>query len=190
MERDTFVYRGFCCVLIPVCVDETFELEDIFQLGHLVTWHSRYNLGEQHRFGRPIDFFKWVGSAESKVYYIPVYLLDHSGLSISTSPFHDPWDSGQVGFIYTTAEEIRKYFQKKALNRRLILKALEIMRKEIDDYDCILRGDVYDVVIQGPGERIPNVFGYDEARRSAERVIDFWYETGAPHLKFLVGEPE
>ena len=32
-------------------------------------------------------------------YVLPVYLYDHSGLCLSTSPFSCPWDSGQVGFV-------------------------------------------------------------------------------------------
>lgn len=30
-----------------------------------------------------------------------LYLMDHSGLAMSTTPFHCPWDSGQVGFVFT-----------------------------------------------------------------------------------------
>jgi len=36
-----------------------------------------------------------------EIVLLPLYLLDHSGLSISTSDFCDPWDSAQVGWIYT-----------------------------------------------------------------------------------------
>jgi hypothetical protein len=31
---------------------------------------------------------------------LPVYMLDHSGVSISVRPFGDPWDSGLAGCIY------------------------------------------------------------------------------------------
>ena len=40
--------------------------------------------------------------------YLPVYLYDHSGLVLQTTPFSCPWDSGHVGIIYTTLEECRK----------------------------------------------------------------------------------
>ena len=30
---------------------------------------------------------------------IPVYILDHSGIVISDTPFNDPWDSWKAGFI-------------------------------------------------------------------------------------------
>ena len=31
---------------------------------------------------------------------LPLYLMDHSGLAMQTTSFNDPWDSGQVGWIY------------------------------------------------------------------------------------------
>ena len=39
---------------------------------------------------------------------LPLYLFDHSGISISTGSFHDPWDSGQVGFIYASKEKAKE----------------------------------------------------------------------------------
>lgn len=35
----------------------------------------------------------------------PLYLMDHSGLAISTTPFSCPWDSGQVGYVFTKEAE-------------------------------------------------------------------------------------
>lgn len=157
-------------------------------LGKMVCWHMRYNLGDKHTFDDPIDFAQdlalkntswsellqyikdghtkdlrlvpegegyqlqyrsvfdnkiiWVdmagfqfpadfsdsaaiskriwdeaqgeitdvlkemyipeliGLCEDKVAILPLYLYDHSGLTMSTSDFGDRWDSGCVGFIY------------------------------------------------------------------------------------------
>lgn len=33
---------------------------------------------------------------------LPLYLMDHSGLAMQTTSFNDPWDSGQVGWIYVS----------------------------------------------------------------------------------------
>jgi hypothetical protein len=43
---------------------------------------------------------------ERTVVVLPLYLYDHSGLTISTSPFSCRWDSGQVGYIHTTFEQV------------------------------------------------------------------------------------
>ena len=39
-----------------------------------------------------------------------LYLYDHSGITMSTGSFCDSWDSGQVGFIYVTKEDIEKEY--------------------------------------------------------------------------------
>jgi hypothetical protein len=41
---------------------------------------------------------------------LPLYLYDHGGITMSTGSFGDPWDSGQVGFIYVSKEKARKEF--------------------------------------------------------------------------------
>ena len=50
--------------------------------------------------------------ASEKNLILPLNLYDHSGLSMSVSSFigraqHAEWDSGQVGWIYATADSIR-----------------------------------------------------------------------------------
>jgi hypothetical protein len=41
---------------------------------------------------------------EDDLFYLPLYLYEHSGITMSTSPFGDRWDSGQVGIIYVKRE--------------------------------------------------------------------------------------
>lgn len=36
--------------------------------------------------------------------------MDHSGLAMQTTSFNDPWDSGQVGWIYVSKEDALKEF--------------------------------------------------------------------------------
>ena len=46
-----------------------------------------------------------------KYVVMPLYLLDHSGLAMQTTSFNDPWDSGQVGWIYVSKEDALKEFE-------------------------------------------------------------------------------
>lgn len=39
---------------------------------------------------------------------LPLYLYDHSGITINTTGFSCPWDSGQVGWIYCNKERFIK----------------------------------------------------------------------------------
>ena len=78
---------------------------------------------------------------------LPLYLYDHNGISMSTSsghyPFCDPWDSGQIGFIYITYEDLKKEFKRKKLSKKLIERGEEYLRQEVDTYDRYLRGEYY-----------------------------------------------
>ena len=47
------------------------------------------------------------------VIILPLYLYDHSGIAIKVGSFickavHAEWDSGKIGFIYATKEDIKK----------------------------------------------------------------------------------
>jgi hypothetical protein len=72
---------------------------------------------------------------------LPVYLLDHSGITISTSSFSCPWDSGQVGFIYVTKEKCMEEQVRFEL-------AEDILKGEIQTLDTYLTGDVWYVDVQ------------------------------------------
>ena len=73
---------------------------------------------------------------EENFVYLKVYLYDHSGLSVQTTPFSCPWDSGCVGIIYTTLEECRKEQVK-------LEKAEIILKSEIEVLNQYLNGDVW-----------------------------------------------
>ena len=79
-------------------------------LGTMVCFHRRYNLGDKHDF-TPETISAYVKRTD--VVALPVFMYDHSGLSLSTGreyPFDDRWDSMQVGFIYCTLEKAKKEF--------------------------------------------------------------------------------
>lgn len=93
---------------------------------------------------------------ETDLIMFPLYLLDHSGLSISMSSFCDKWDSGQVGWIYTTKNEIMNCGGKfKSDNGEYIdvteenwKEAAQIwLEGEVELYDQYLQGDCYGYVI-------------------------------------------
>jgi len=63
---------------------------------------------------------------------LPVYLYDHSGLTIRTVPFSCPWDSGQLGFIFC----LKANAEQEGIND--IEKCL---RHEIEIYNQYLCGE-------------------------------------------------
>jgi len=80
---------------------------------------------------------------ENPAVILPLYLYDHSGITISTKPFSCPWDSGQVGFIYATKDAVCKEFRVKEITDEIIQKVTEILEDEVNLYDKYLTGEIY-----------------------------------------------
>lgn len=89
---------------------------------------------------------------------LPLYLYDHSGLTISTSPFGDPWDSGQVGYIFAGAKAIRGEYG--TADQTAVAKAEQVLQAEVEEYDSYLRGDCWYVRLFEDGEEIDACGGF------------------------------
>lgn len=118
--------------------------------GSMVCFHGRYRLGDDDKHGlRSNDFSSWqemkqfIDKKLKAEVILPIYMYDHSGLTIKTSPFDCRWDSGQIGFIFVTKKQIRENFNVKRVTKELIDKSVKILEAEIETYDQYLTGDVY-----------------------------------------------
>jgi len=108
-------------------------------LGKMVCFHKRYNLGDKHEL-KSRDFNGW-NDLEKYLYHrrharlvLPLYLYDHSGITMRTYSFNNRWDSGQVGFIYAN----------KGNTKHLTDEQLEnILIAEVKEYDQYLIGDIW-----------------------------------------------
>ena len=86
-------------------------------------------------------FTKLVETAIEDFIVLPLYLYDHSGITISCRPFHCPWDSGQVGYAVLTKQEIDSEFGG---DRE---RAEACLRSTVSTYDDYLTGRVYGYTI-------------------------------------------
>lgn len=123
-------------------------------LGQLVCWHGRYTLGDKHDFASPDDFAEWWREEGEGGVLLPVYLYDHGGVALSTSPFTCPWDSGQVGYIFV---------QKNALLNEGVDEATAVrcMEAEIETYGQYINGEVYGYVIEDEdGDNVGSCWGF------------------------------
>lgn len=89
---------------------------------------------------------------------LPLYLYDHSGLTMNTTGFYDQWDSGQVGWIYADHEAIEKEYGE--VTNRSIMKAKERLLNEVQLYDSYLTGECYGYQLLKNGEEIDNHWGF------------------------------
>ena len=114
----------------------------------MVCFHKNYKLGDEKDYNRS-DYNSWdelkkdIVKQENVVIIIPLYLYDHSGITISTTPFSCRWDSWQVGFVYMTRESIKNDFGIKRLTLKALTKIQEIIKSEVKVYDDYLTGNVY-----------------------------------------------
>ena len=112
-------------------------------MGIMACWHGRYNLGDEQPKCDPSEYRE---DLPEGVITLPLYLYDHSGISISTGAFSCPWDSGQVGFIYVDLERVRKEYGDDSQDSQD--KAIKVLQSEVKTYDCYLRGLVYGFTIE------------------------------------------
>jgi hypothetical protein len=114
---------------------------DFDNLGVMVCWHPKYKLGDIQLKGREPSH--WAADIPKGSVILPLFLYDHSGITMSTEAFSCPWDSGKVGFIYATPEKIRETFGVERISKKRRLEAEEMLRTEVGLYANYLEGNVW-----------------------------------------------
>lgn len=104
--------------------------------------HRRYTLGDE---GAESPFKDGALQLRDDIVLAkPIYLYDHSGITVSHSPFSCPWDSGRVGTHYLTAEGLQAFTEGLDLSREEALaKADACLDDELRVYDAFLCGEVW-----------------------------------------------
>lgn len=165
---ERMVYNGYTINVVqdPDPMDPRKEFDN---LGTMVCFHRRYNLGDEHDL-RAEDFTGWEDMKQhlrkslGAVIILPLYLYDHGGLRMKVGSFqgmlpqgHAEFDSGPVGFIYITEEKIKE----EGLDDRTPDKIEDLLRSEVNVYDDYLSGAVYGYqVIDADGEEIHSCWGF------------------------------
>lgn len=118
-------------------------------LGTMVCWHPRYDLGDKHEFKAPEDFKEFMKEHSFEMVVLPLYLYDHSGITMSTElnyPFNDRWDAGQVGWIYCMFDRVKLEWGK--VTEVTVKKTKDVLRGEVETYDKYLTGDVWGYIVE------------------------------------------
>lgn len=93
--------------------------------------------------------------------YVPVYIYEHSGACVSTTPFCDPWDSGLFGMLAITKRKAMEDFGWKELTQKRIEKVKDMLRSEVKEYNQWLTGEVYAYTIEDVnGEEVDSCGGF------------------------------
>lgn len=161
----------------------------------MVMFHKRYILPceidiDHEDFNLWDEIEEYIRSNYKVTAIEPVYMYDHSGITVSTTPFSCRGDSGQVGFVFVEEAETKDYTH-----------ALRIIKSEIEEYDNYLTGNVYGYQVYGDGgiEELDTCWGFygdiersglmDEARSSIDYYIKRKQEQKENQLKtYLVNK--
>lgn len=176
---------NFRLLIVP---DET-PLDPRKEFDHLTTmvcFHRRYNLGDVHNYSSETLVEELAEEHPQGVYHMPLYLMDHSGLALSTSSSlfracdSAGWDWGQLGIIFIPKGAVCAEWGEMSEDEEA-KKAEEIMVSEVNEYDQYLRGDIWGYVVEkkcgecGTWVYVNSCYGYygqddciDEGKRSLE----------------------
>jgi hypothetical protein len=158
--------------------------QDFDNATTIVAFHRRYNLGDKDHGYKFQDFNGW-DELETQIIrdhkptiILPLYMYDHSGITISTSPFSCPWDSGKIGFCFITPKQIRECYQVKRITKAIREKAEKLIQGEVETYDQYISGQIYGYVTKDAnGNELDSCWGYygiDSVREEAKNIIEHW----------------
>lgn len=152
-------------------------------LGIMLCRHRRYDLGDDDGIDDS-DCNSWndveelIMKVAKPIVILPLYMYDHSGITINTTGFSCPWDSGQIGFIYATKETCDLLGVDK-IDKEKIEKYLI---SEVQTYDDYVSGNVYGFTVEHETDdeyiqdSCTGFFGYDHEESGlldeARAVID------------------
>lgn len=114
-------------------------------LGTMYCEHRRYELGDKKAQDISVYNYKTEQrETPDKGYTIlPLYLYDHGGITMSTGRFSCPWDSGCVGYIYVSDDDVKNEYGWKIITKKRREIITKRLKAEVEVYDQYLTGDVY-----------------------------------------------
>jgi hypothetical protein len=88
-------------------------------------------------------------------------MYDHSGITINTTGFSCPWDSGQVGIIYISRKDAIKEWGKTICTASVVQKARSCLKAEVETLDQYVTGSVYGYRVLDPeGQQTDSCWGF------------------------------
>lgn len=157
----------------------------------MIHWHPRYDLGDKRVERCTADEVReeYQDRGDPVLAILPLYLYDHSGLSVSTGAFTCMWDSGQVGWVIITQSKSDEMGFPKEYTTEMYE---DVIKAEVKTYDDYLTGQVFGYVVEGrEGDELEACWGYvgdqegclSDGKRVAEDVTDPAIERAAKEEK-------
>jgi len=197
-EAEKFQHNGFT---VTIYYDpDPLDPRENDNLSVLACWHRRERLGDEQIEGMSAkEVIKRVRDSGDKILaLLPLYLYQHSGMTMRCAPFSCPWDSGQVGWGYVTRSGAEKMgcvgVHHKRLDDGTVVedgtwdkaRLEDAIRSEVEEYDNFLTGQCYGYeVTDEDGDHIDSSWGFvgdlDYVRKEAKSAAEHAEPLGKVH---------
>lgn len=144
---ETIDYRGY---KIHLHIDDyPMNPRDWDNMGKMYCWYRDYNLGDKHK--EEIETVQdWI--ERNEVIALPLFLYDHSGITMNTTGFSCRWDSGQVGYIVADEKALIANYGTTQLTEKQIEDVRQALKAEVEKYDQYIRGEVYGYIVESESD--------------------------------------
>lgn len=137
-------------------------------MATMIAFHGRYKLGDEGHGFRTEDYNGWDEMEDAilrehgrDAVILPLFLYDHSGITMNTTGFACRWDSGQVGFIVASKAAIRENYGIHRITAKQRERAVLHLVAEVEEYAQYLEGDVYGFVVEDDnGNVVDSCWGF------------------------------
>lgn len=110
----------------------------------------------------------------------PIFMYDHSGITVNTNGFSCPWDSGQIGWIFARHYTIEKELGQ--INDETIEKARNLLKSEVKEYDYYLTNQCYGFRLYKSNEEIASCWGFAGEIRDVQNEIKEYMPEGCKEI--------
>ena len=177
----TVEYKGYTIEIIPDSDPINPRTND--NLTVMVSSHKSFCIDDdgtdydRGNYDSWDDMEKAIIKNERAVVIKPLYLYDHSGQTIRTSPFSCNWDSGQIGFVWISREKALEGLglgKGNRISKKQKIQLEKNLEGEVKEYDDYLTGNVFGFKISKDGVDIESCWGFagDDANGNEWALVE------------------
>ena len=90
------------------------------------------------------EYLKTLSLTLNDIIYTSVYMYDHSGITLSSTPFSCKWDSGLIGYNYVSKSAVRADYKVKRITQKLQDTVISVLDAELEVYNHYVQGNCYE----------------------------------------------
>ena len=166
--EDVIKYKGFGISI--EYSEDCYGPSDWDLLGTFVHRSNRYSFGGDDINVRDYSDSEIQELLDSSI-YLPVYMYDHSGITINTTGFSCPWDSGLFGYYIVDKDKVRKEYSVERISKKVKEKCLAILKNEIEIWDDYVTGNIFKYCVTDNDDNIVDSCGGYYGESGAKQAI-------------------